>query len=559
MNMKSSNETASDTVLNESVASVRKRAIAAALDASEKVMVESTSLISYNCKNNVLVIGNDQRVNHAVNKLSATMNLTLLIDNNEKKFDASSLPENITTSYGQLSDLSGHLGQFVAEIIVKKETVNLAKLHNSMRDSFDLVIDLSNEPVFVSSLLPFGYFAPENDLELEEAIVTIPDMIGEFEKPKFFEYNASVCAHGNSGISACQRCIDVCPADAITSIKDAIAVDPFLCQGGGACATVCPSGAIQYVYPRLQDTLEKLRCILKAYYAAGGQQAKIVFYGEEEISLLDNDEQGYYSDYIPFQLEETASAGMEVWLCAFAYGAHEVMLLIDDNSNSVVNQALDTQLSYAHTILEGMGYAASCLYRQSANPATSKIHDSFNVVIPGTFMALNDKRSALRMAVDHLYLHAPIPQDIVSLPAGAPFGEVQVNKDKCTLCMACVSVCPAKALADGKELPQLRFSEANCVQCGLCSKACPEVALTLSARYNYAADIKRVQRILHEDEPFLCISCSKPFATHSVINKITEKLKGHHMFQTGEAINRLKMCEDCRVSDMFSNEMGIAN
>ncbi|MCK5396299.1 MAG: 4Fe-4S binding protein, partial [Gammaproteobacteria bacterium] len=482
----------------------------------------------------------------------------VLINNNGDCIDIKSLPENIPAGYGTLSRLSGHLGEYTAEIKLKDEVVNLAKIHFPKRNAFDMVIDLSDEPVFTNSLLPFGYFSPKNDQELDEVIGSIPDMIGEFEKPKFFDYNPDICAHGNSGLEACQRCINVCPADAITSIKDAIEVDPYLCQGGGACATVCPTGAIQYVFPRLQDTLEKLRCMLKAYYATGGHQAAIVFYGENETELL---QQQQLSDYIPFQLEETASVGMDVWLPAFAYGAHEVMLLTHENTASEVIDAIDIQLTYAHAIITGMGFDPSCLHRQSINnssvPAINKRSDSFSVVTPSKFMALNDKRAAVRMATDHLYLFAPTPHETVSLPAGAPFGEVQVNKDNCTLCMACVSVCPASALADGFELPQLRFSEANCVQCGLCSKACPELALTLSSRYNYVADIKRKKRILHEDEPFCCVSCRKPFATHSLIENITAKLSKHHMFQTEEAINRLKMCEDCRVRDMFSSELEI--
>ena len=554
--MKNSTETVLESVTTEPLTSDNEVAIKAAIDASRTLTAESTSLVSYHSRNHVLVLGNDQRVSHVVNQLAETMLLTVLINNTADKFDIKSLPENVDSGYGNLSRLSGHLGEFVAELQVKEKVVNLAKVHQPQRDAFDMVIDLSDKPFFTNSLLPFGYFSPKNDLELEEVIRSIPDMIGEFEKPKFFEYNPDICAHGNSGLQACRRCIDVCPADAITSIKDAIEVDPYLCQGGGACATVCPSGAIQYVYPRLQDTVEKLRCMLKAYYEAGGQQAAIAFYGDEETSLL---EQSILSDYIPFQLEETASVGMDVWLSAFAYGAHEVVLLTHDNTASEVINAIDTQLTYAHAIMNGMGFDKSCLHRESTNKvgtlATNKRSDSFSLVTPGTFMALNDKRTVLRMAVDHLYHFAPTPQEIVTLPAGAPFGEVQVNKDNCTLCMACVSVCPASALADGDELPQLRFSEANCVQCGLCSKACPEMALTLSSRYNYAADLKRIQRTLHEDEPFRCTSCGKPFATHSVINKITAKLSNHHMFQSEEAINRLKMCEDCRVRDMFSSEL----
>lgn len=560
--MKSSTETMPDSALNEPVTSDKnvsiKYAISAAVEAAREINAESTSLISYHSTNHVLVIGNDQRINHVVNQLTSSMNITILVYKNESEFDPKSLAKNITVSYGYLSYLSGHLGDFTAELTVKDQTVNLAQIHNQKRNSFDLVIDLSDKPMISSSLLPFGYFSPKDDLELENVLVSVSEMVGDFEKPKFFEYNEDICAHGNSGLEACKRCIDACPADAITSIKDAIQVDPFLCQGGGVCATVCPSGAIQYVYPRLQDTLEKIRSMLKAYYKAGGQQAAIIFYGEGGASILDNE---LYSDYIPFQLEETGSIGMEVWLSAFAYGAHKIVLLTHESTSIETTTAIDTQLTYAHTIIEGMGFDKSSLCRVSTNSVDAvmenTISESFRVVTPSTFIALNDKRTALRMAVDHLYQFAPTQHEIIALPAGAPFGEVQVNKDSCTLCMACVSVCPAKALADGDELPQLRFSEANCVQCGLCSKACPEMALTLVARYNYAPNIKRNQRILHEDEPFCCISCSKPFATHSVINKITNKLSGHKMFQTTEAIERLKMCEDCRVRDMFSNEMEI--
>ncbi|MFW2372057.1 MAG: 4Fe-4S binding protein, partial [Gammaproteobacteria bacterium] len=363
--------------------------------------------------------------------------------------------------------------------------------------------------------------------------------------------------HGNSGLQACRRCLDACPADAIISIKDAIKVDPYKCQGGGVCATVCPSGAIQYVYPRLQDILAKLRAMLKAYYQAGGKQAAIVFYGEAESSLM---EQASLAGAIPFQLEETASVGMEVWLSAFAYGAREVVLLSHVNAVSESIDAIDSQMSYAHAIMAGMGFDQGCLSRQSISDASlpQAYHrsDSFSVVKPSTYMALNDKRSALHAAVHHLYQCAPASQEIVDLPAGAPFGEVQVNKNNCTLCMACVSVCPASALADGDDLPQLRFTEANCVQCGLCSRACPESALSLVPRYNYVGTVKRSQRILHEEQPFCCTSCGKAFATQSVIDSITAKLSQHPMFQTEVAINRLTMCDDCRVRDMFSSELG---
>ncbi len=41
-----------------------------------------------------------------------------------------------------------------------------------------------------------------------------------------------------------------------------------------------------------------------------------------------------------------------------------------------------------------------------------------------------------------------------------------------------------------------------------------------------------------------------------MMNKLQEKLKGHWMFQKPDALRRLRMCEDCRVKDMFTHEEG---
>jgi hypothetical protein len=61
-------------------------------------------------------------------------------------------------------------------------------------------------------------------------------------------------------------------------------------------------------------------------------------------------------------------------------------------------------------------------------------------------------------------------------------------------------------------------------------------------------------RILHEEQPVCCVSCGKPFATRSMLDKLSRKLEGHWMFQNEEARRRLQMCEDCRVRDLFTAE-----
>ncbi len=58
-------------------------------------------------------------------------------------------------------------------------------------------------------------------------------------------------------------------------------------------------------------------------------------------------------------------------------------------------------------------------------------------------------------------------------------------------------------------------------------------------------------RVLNEAQPWACVRCSKPFGTVKAIEAMLGKLAGHAMFQ-GEALERLKMCSDCRVIDLYS-------
>jgi len=59
---------------------------------------------------------------------------------------------------------------------------------------------------------------------------------------------------------------------------------------------------------------------------------------------------------------------------------------------------------------------------------------------------------------------------------------------------------------------------------------------------------------MHQEAPFHCVSCGKPFATQKMMTRMTEKLQGHWMFQSSDALRRVQMCGDCRVRDMFNAE-----
>ncbi|MEY4317024.1 MAG: hypothetical protein RI902_832 [Pseudomonadota bacterium] len=441
---------------------------------------------------------------------------------------------------------------------------------------FDLVLDLREQSAFTRHALPQGYFqqaTPANLLRLRE-------LVGEFEKPRFFAYKQKLCAHSRNETVGCNACVDICSAEAISSDKSRqqIKVNPNLCVGCGACTTVCPTGALTYAYPRANEQGQKLKTLLSTYTAAGGKDAVLLLHSQQAGQALIDEwgraaqlklANGVPAHVIPFALWHTASLGIDVWLSSLAYGAAQVLVLTTDEEAPQYADALQAQMAQVQAMLQGLGYANNTAVLQMVHAKQALELDAevqrittgaarLKTSLPvAAFAVTAEKRSTLQLVIDHLLEHAPVlksanaPEALTLPQGGAMFGTVQVNKDKCTLCMSCVSACPANALQDNQNAPQLRFVEKNCVQCGLCVKTCPEDALQLQSRLLLTPQRKET-RVLNEAQPYGCVRCGKPFGTLKGIEAMLGKLAGHSMFQ-GAALERLKMCGDCRVIDIYSS------
>lgn len=429
-------------------------------------------------------------------------------------------------------------------------------------DRFDLVLDLSAVPQIRLHQPPQGYLAPGKDpLEQALAVAKLTQLTGVFEKPKFFVYKEKICAHGRSGITGCTACIDVCSTGAISSLlkENRVAIEPHLCMGCGGCATVCPSGAMTYAYPRVADVGVRLKAALKAYTAAGGRNPRLLFHnntdGRALITQLGRQGRGLPADMIPIEVLHVAAIGIDLMLGSLALGAAQVAILAAGSEAPGYAEATGRQIALGEDILQGFGYEAGRLHWISTDNLQRAEQALWGLkalpALPAAgFNLSNEKRSTLDFVFDHLRSHAPTKVDAISLKSGAPFGEIAVDAGKCTLCMACVGACPEGALLDSKEAPALRFIEKNCVQCGLCVRTCPEQALTLQPRLLLTAQAKTAQTI-NEAQAFGCIKCGKPFGTKQMVDGMLARLGKHSMFTEAGALDRIKMCADCRVVDLL--------
>ena len=538
----------------------------AALLAEAALDIPPTRVVSMESQGVTLVYGRDETAIEAAKQLAGRLDVTVLLSRPEGVLPPKIM--DVPVFKGTIANASGHLGaieltvdDYAAVVPSSRGELVFGVPQNGAVSKCDLLLDLSGgPPLFPAPDKRDGYFNPDpgNPALVQKRLFDVADMVGTFEKPFYIDYTADICTHSRSGKTGCTRCLDVCPTSAIEPDGDHVKIDPHVCAGCGSCASVCPTGAASYALPPGDAVFQRLRTLLGAYRDAGGKAPLLLVHdtrhGEDMIHLMARCGRGLPARVLPFALNEATQVGLDFFAAALAYGAAQVRVLVGP-SNREHLPALAGQVELAEGAMAGLGYGAgrvALIDAEDPDAVEAELYDAAEIEppTPSGFLPMGSKRTVTMLALTHLHEHAPAPVEIVPLAAGAPFGAVVVDTAGCTLCLACVGACPTGALLDNPDQPMVRFQEEACVQCGLCRTTCPESVITLEPRFNFTGEA-RDAIVLNEEEPFACVRCGKPFGVRSSIERMVEKLAGHSMFTGDAALDRLKMCEDCRVVVQF--------
>jgi len=500
-----------------------------------------------------LIIGPEAVALAAAAQLCEVLTVTVLLESAED----TPLRGDFDVVIGQLRSASGSLGQFEVKIdalqMVQpggRGTPLLSAPRDGGQSECDLILDLRGDtPLFHHKRDGYLRADPRHAEAVSKAIFEASQLMGEFEKPFYVALDPLICAHTRAGITGCSNCISTCETGAISTAGEHVEIDPLVCAGCGGCASVCPSGAITYQAQSFEHLLQRIEAMAKTYREAGGKAPRLLVhdaeFGGEMISLSGRFGRGLPSDVIPFEVEALTTFGHAEMLAALGCGFAAVDLLLTPKTE---RPPLETAHALALVISDN---AAIRLLDITDPDALSEALYSQPIATPcAAILPIGNRRQVTRLAAKAL---RGTPDAPITLPAGAPHGAVVVNTDKCTLCLSCVSLCPSGALLDNEDTPQLRFQEDACLQCGICSHACPENAITLQPQLDLS-DAAFSQRILHEEDPFACISCGSLFGVKSSVERIIEKLADKHpMFTGSDNAKLIQMCDKCRVEAQFGN------
>lgn len=507
--------------------------------------------VSYESRGNLVIIGPTRIIVDVAEQFSDLNSITLVSTESENQAHESER----TVYFAKELSVKGFLGAFDIECVVNGEKVNLAKVTIGAT-AFDLVLDMKLDSVMSEQVPVPGYYPVGRGYPtLAQVLDELPGLVGTFDKPKYFRLNPDLCAHSSRGVKGCERCVDACPAGALTSegsdqTGHHIQINPYLCQGVGTCSTACPTEAISYALPEAEKTQNFAARLLANYKKEGGETPIIAFCSDRHENFNVMALKTMPDHVIPVVLDEILSVGIDTWFSALVNGAAQVLFIASRRMPETIQRVLTQEVEIAQAFLMQLGLEperVQVVYMEALNDMM--LIDTPLSIIDGQLTG--NKRERLMGALDHLAVSSIEITEIQAMPSHAPYGTVNCETKDCTLCMSCVAVCPTRALHSDPDSPTLKFIEQDCVQCGLCVNACPEKALSMKVQMNWNKEQRQETQIMHKEDAACCLTCGKPFAPASMIEMLRVKLQGNPHFSDEASINRLYMCEDCRVKDIF--------
>ena len=500
----------------------------------------------------VLVVGDGVEVLDSARSLATQLKVLAFAPGLES---AGKMPSNLTVIGGRVVAVTGHLGRFRAYAAIPGGGQrDIAPFSPNADGAFDLVLDLSVVPLVPQAVPPHGYFKPRDAADIAAALVALPGLAGTFRKPRFFNFDAQLCAHGAKGLTGCTRCIEVCDAGAIRSAGAAVSIDPYLCQGCATCTLACPTGAVTFAAPSRQGLVEQLHAGLAGAAAKQLTNQPLVVHTSAGAAAT----RGLTDAVQTLEVPALPAFGDELWLVALAAGARSVLLVDDPTLTERARSLLRARVTQTQTLLEACGRdpgAIALVGGDGLAPAAARCC-SLDAAAHAAPMPAGStdpgKRATAITALAALAAFAGNrPAAAAPLPGGATFGAVLVDRQACTVCLACTHLCPTGALV-GQTEPQLTLSflESACVQCGLCVAGCPEHAIALAPRLDPAAIAAPQHSVVAEDDMLACTECGARFISRKVLMRSVELLQRQPAF-AGISTKMLSLCMECRARSMF--------
>ena len=317
----------------------------------------------------------------------------------------------------------------------------------------------------------------------------------------------------------CKDCLTVCSKEAITLNSDDVAINKEKCTLCGLCRTMCPVGAIKYDYKPYGFTKGEdffYLCeasVQKGYSSCLGWldigQILSAFSKEQinRVVLSPGDCQQCFSEVIG-ELEKKVNTCSEI-LSHFRKDKKIVIEALSKNS-------FDRQ--------EILNFFKDKVFYNLKNEVLSPILERFNY---------KNKRQLL-VALKSL---GEIEDEWVE-SCLLPWGELEIDSNKCDFCGTCFKLCPSGSLflKEENESSYIFQKPSECSKCNLCVEVCDKNALSFLPKNNLKEFIEEKEKLLVSRVKKECLGCNSSFID-SLENEICINCRNNKIL--GEDIKEL--------------------
>jgi len=375
--------------------------------------------------------------------------------------------------------------------------------------------------------------------------------LGQWEKLVYVENQPQRCAFRYSEFMGCGLCLDACPYGLISTTPDGTrkAADRYSCIGCGTCTAACPNEALQQVLPSDAEVFARVEEFSK-------DQGAVLYFcsqcGERMLEALKRHRHHIPAPIYPLEIPCLNYFTEVHALDAVGHGLRGVFLWGCAECPHTKDSRAEAKVALVNQMLASLDavHGRVRLWRGRPDDWARILNETLETYrglspmgrVPSREpLPFTDRRGYIVRILEEIWRAYPAKPVSFPVDATVPYGRITVDRDRCTLCRACVGACRSHAFMATDE--HLKHFPLRCTACELCVQACPESCISLSRQFVLDGQSFAFHSVV-TSETLQCPRCGKPVGTKRTVEAVRAKLVG--VGTSEKRLRVLMLCADCR-------------